>query len=113
MLDDLQHGIWSELSTTARRRSTRTAGNLQNKYLTQINNKLNPPAAQAAQIAQLQALGIQISPLSEDARSELRGELVTLRGEIKAAEGKAANRETRMHLHGADHRIGEILDPKK
>jgi hypothetical protein len=112
MLTDLQHGIWSELSTSAPKIDTYRR-QLQNTYLTQINNKLNPPATLAAQIAQLQALGVTISPLSEDARSELRNELGTLRTQIKNAEGKAADRETRVHLQGAEHRIGEILDPRK
>jgi hypothetical protein len=38
---------------------------------------------------------------------------VTLREQVRAAEGKAGDRETRLHLLGVDHRIGEILDPKK
>ena len=112
MLDDLQHGVWSELSSGAPKIDPyrRT---LQNNYLTQMNAKLNPPAAQAQQLAQLAALGVRVEPLSEDARSEIRGELATLREQIRGAEGKAADRETRMHLAAAEHRIGEILDPKK
>lgn len=112
MLDDLQRGVWSELWTAAPRIDPYRR-NLQNNYLTQMNAKLNPSPAQLAQIAQLQALGITIAPLNEDARSEIRGEIVALRERVKAAEGKAADRETRMHLAGVEHRIGEILDPKK
>ncbi|MEO9036482.1 MAG: zinc-dependent metalloprotease [Gemmatimonadaceae bacterium] len=112
MLTDLQRGIWSELSTSSPKIDAYRR-QLQDAYITQINAKLNPPAAQAAQLAQLQALGISISPLSEDARSELRSQLVTLRAQIKEAAGKATDRETRVHLQGADHRIGEILDPRK
>ena len=66
-----------------------------------------------AQIQQLAALGITITPLAEDARSEIRGEVVALRERVRAAQGKAADRETRLHLAGVDHRIGEILDPKR
>jgi hypothetical protein len=112
MLDDLQHGIWSELSSGAPQINPYRRL-LQNNYLTQINNKLNPPATQAAQIAQLAALGIRIDPLAEDAKSELRGELVSLRSQVRSAIGKAGDRETRLHLEGADHRIGEILDPRR
>ena len=112
MLDDLQHGIWSELWTAAPRIDPYRR-NLQNSYLTQMNAKLNPSAAQLAQIAQLQALGITITPLAEDARSEIRGELVALRERVRSVEGKAADRETRLHLGGVEHRIGEILDPKR
>ena len=51
--------------------------------------------------------------LSEDARSQVRGQLVTLRGELRAATGKAGDRETKAHLENAEHRISEALDPKK
>jgi hypothetical protein len=112
MLDDLQHGIWSELGNGAPKIDAYRRL-LQNNYLTQVNNKLNPPAALAAQLAQLAALGIRVTPLSEDARSELRGEVTILREQIHAAVPKTGDRETRMHLQAADHRIGEILDPKR
>jgi hypothetical protein len=32
---------------------------------------------------------------------------------VRSVEGKSADRETRLHLAGVEHRIGEILDPKK
>jgi len=51
--------------------------------------------------------------LAEDARSEIRGEIVALREKVRMAQARAADRETRLHLAGVDHRIGEILDPKK
>jgi hypothetical protein len=112
MLDAVRHGVWSELASgspkvDAYRRL------LQDNYLTLINNKLNPPPTAAQQLAVLAAFGIRIEPLSEDAKSELRGELITLRDDVRRATPKAGDRETRMHLQSADHRIGEILDPKK
>jgi hypothetical protein len=112
MLDDLQHGIWSEIYTSAPKIDPYRR-QLQNSYLTQMNTKLNPSAAQLAQLAQLAALGVNVSPLAEDARSEIRGELVSLRDRVRAAEPKAADRETRLHLSGVEHRIGESLDPKR
>jgi hypothetical protein len=51
--------------------------------------------------------------LLEDARSQLRGELVSLRGDIRRAVARASDRETRLHLEAADHEIGNIPDPKK
>jgi Met-zincin/Domain of unknown function (DUF5117)/Domain of unknown function (DUF5118) len=112
MLDDLQKGIWSEVYTGAPKIDPYRR-QLQNSYLTQMNNKLNPSAAQLAQIAQLAALGVNIAPLAEDARSQIRGELVSLRERVRAVQSKAGDRETRLHLAGVDHRIGEILDPKR
>ena len=112
MLDDLQNGLWSELRSASPRIDPYRR-QLQNSYLVQVNAKLNPPATQLQQIQQLAALGIRIQPLNEDAKSELRGELVALRQQVRNAVGKAGDRETRLHLQGVDHHIGEILDPKR
>lgn len=110
MLDDLRHGVWSELaesrvSIDPYRRA------LQNNYLSQIDRKLNPPAT-SANAAPRGGFGPPPPPLSEDARSDLRGQLVALASEIRQASGRSANRETQLHLSGAQHRIGEILNPK-
>ncbi len=112
MLDELQQGVWSELWTD-RPRMDAYRRQLQNGYLTQMNNKLNPSAAQLAQLQQLLALGIRVDPLSEDARSELRGELVLLRQRVRAKTQSAGDRESQLHLIGVEHRMGEILDPKR
>jgi hypothetical protein len=111
MLDDLRRGVWTELgqsrvSIDPYRRT------LQNRYLEQIDAKLNPPPASDNQRPQFPGF-TPPAPLLEDARSQLRGELVSLRAEIRAAVPRAADRETRLHLQAADHQIGEILDPKK
>ena len=108
MLDDARHGIWSELSDSKvsidpYRRA------LQDTYLTLIDRKLNPPTTLAAPAG----FGQREAPLSEDAKSSLRGQLIALSAEIKRASGKTADRETQIHLDAADHRIGEILNPKK
>ena len=67
--------------------------------------------AQAGQRAQF---GIpRAAPLSDDAKSELRGTLVVLRNDIRAAAGRGTDRATQLHLQGAIRRIDEILDPKK
>ena len=107
MLDDVRKGIWSELTggppvIDAYRRE------LQMDYLTLIDRKLNPPPPTPAQAA---SRAPRAAPLSEDARSQLRGELVTLRAEIRRALPRTTDRATQLHLQGADHRIGRILDP--
>ncbi len=112
LLDAVRTGVWSELSSgspkiDAYRRL------LQDNYLTLINGKLNSAPTPPQQLAALAAFGIRFDPLSEDAKSELRSELITLRDEVRRAAPNAGDRETRMHLQSADHRIGEILDPKK
>lgn len=111
MLDDMRRGVWTELSQSSvsidpYRRT------LQNQYLAQLNTKLNPPPAPATQGPQFPGF-TPPAPLLEDARSELRGELVSLRGDIRRGAPRASDRETRVHLEAADHEIGDILDPKK
>jgi len=85
---------------------------LQNQFLSQINLKLNPPPAGTAPVVNFPGF-TPPPPLLEDARNELRGELVSLRSEVRRAIPRAADRETRLHLEGAEYRIGEILEPKK
>ncbi len=111
MLDDLRRGLWSELSTSrpvidAFRRD------LQMDYLNAIDEKINPPVRPSGQTS-VSTFGPPPAPLSDDARSQLRGELVTLRGEVQRAIPRAEDRSTQLHLQGALHRIGAILDPKR
>jgi len=100
MLDDLRRGLWAEVfeprvTIDAYRRV------LQDQFLRGVDLTLNPAPSNSAQ------------SLSLDARSELRGQVVTLREEVRRAIPRASDRETKLHLEGADHRIGQILDPKK
>lgn len=114
MLDDLRKGVWSELSEGAPKIDAYRR-QLQNNYLTSIDGKLNPPAAVTPAPGGGGAFGFgpPAAPLSEDAKSELRGELVTLQAEVRRAISRAGDRETQLHLAGADHRISEILEPRK
>ncbi|HEU0016504.1 MAG TPA: zinc-dependent metalloprotease [Longimicrobium sp.] len=110
MLDDLRRGVWSEIyggspAADAYRRE------LQSDYLSIINRKLNPPPAEPFPAVLIQ-LGIRPPlPLSDDAKSHLRGELSTLRADLVRAIPRTTDRPTRLHLQGAVHRIDEILDP--
>ena len=111
MLADLKRGIWTELdqsrvSIDPYRRT------LQNQFLSQVNLKLNPPAVPATPIVNFPGF-TPPAPLLDDARSQLRGELVSARGDIRRAIPRSTDRETRLHLEAADHEIGDILDPKK
>jgi hypothetical protein len=112
MLDDVRRGLWSEIhagrpAIDAYRRE------LQMDYLSLVDRKLNPPANREGPTPeQLRRFGVRVLPLSSDAKSQLRGELVTLRAEIRRAAPRASNRETQRHLQGAIARIDQILDPR-
>jgi uncharacterized protein DUF4953 len=113
MLDDVRGGVWEELAS-ARPSIDVFRRELQNDYLTLVNRKLNPPAAPATPPGGGGGFGqAPQQPLSEDAKSHLRGQLVSLRAEIQRALPRATDRATELHLQGSLHRIGEILDPKR
>ena len=110
LLDDLRRGIWSEIyagqSIDAFRRE------LQSDFLTQVERKLNPPPTNPVLAQQLAQFGIRLTPLSDDAKSQLRGTLVALRSDLRGAGGRG-DRATQLHVQGAIKRIDDILDPKK
>ncbi|MCR4341402.1 MAG: zinc-dependent metalloprotease [Gemmatimonadaceae bacterium] len=111
MLDDLRRGLWSEL-LTARPAIDAFRRDLQMDYLNIIDEKINPPERPASPTPTF-TFGTPPAPLSDDAKSQLRGELVTLRGEVQRAIPRAGDRSTQLHLQGALYRIGAVLDPKK
>ena len=110
LLDDLRRGVWSEIyagqSIDAFRRE------LQSDYLTQIERKLKLAPENPLLAAQLRQFGIVRLPLSDDAKSQLRGTLVALRSDLRA-HTNGGDRATQLHVAGAIKRIDDILDPKK
>ncbi|MHB1073962.1 MAG: zinc-dependent metalloprotease, partial [Gemmatimonadaceae bacterium] len=109
MLDDVRRGIWSEIYTGRTGIDAYRRG-LQNLYLSTIDRKLNPPATPAAAPPQVR-FGPPRPPLSDDAKSQLRGTLVVLKADLEKAAPRAAAAATRLHIQGAIQRIDEILDP--
>lgn len=110
LLDDLRRGIFSEIysgqSIDAFRRE------LQSDYLTQIERKFAPPAPAAGGGGGGGFGGAPAIPLSDDAKSQLRGSLVTLKSDLQKATGKG-DRGTQLHVLGAIKRLDDILNPKK
>ncbi len=109
MLDDVRRGIWAEVNAGSPNADAYRRA-LQGSFLTAVNSKLNPPPASPT-ATQFQ-FGPPRAPLSEDAKSHLRGTLSALRTEIQRAIPRTTDRPTRLHFEGAVHRIGQILDPK-
>jgi hypothetical protein len=87
---------------------------LQNDHIALINTKMNPPPAPAAGGGGGGGGfgGTPPAPLSEDAKSHLRGQLTALQDEIQRAIPKAGDKPTELHLRAALHRIETILDSK-
>jgi hypothetical protein len=113
MLDDVRKGVWSELAGSSVKIDPYRR-ELQMNYITAMDRKVNPPPAAAAPAPPAGGFaGAAQAPLSEDGRSQVRGQMVTLKAEIHAAIAKAGDRETRLHLENAEHRIEEALNPKK
>ncbi len=110
MLDDLRRGVWSEVYTG--RPADAFRRELQSDFLTTIANKLNPPAESPLITAQRQQFGVPRVLSSDDAKSQLRGTLVTLRNDLRANAGRSGDRATQLHVQGAIRRIDEILDPR-
>jgi len=109
MLDDVRRGVWSEIYAAQPIDAFRRE--LQMDYLTTIERKLNPPEESAEVQAQRRQFGIPRVLSSDDAKSELRGTLVTLRNDLRSAQGRTSDRATSLHIAGAIKRIDEILDP--
>jgi hypothetical protein len=112
MLDDVRKGLWEEIYGAAPvinvfRRE------LQNDHIEMMKTKMTPPAAPAAGGGGGGGFGgAPAAPLTEDAKSHLRGQLEALRAEIERAIPNAKDKPTEMHLKAALHRIIVILDPK-
>jgi len=91
---DVRRGIWSELSTVTVKIDAYRR-NLQRSYLDVFNEKLNGR-----------------TPVTNDTRAFVRGELASLRSTIAGALAKTADRATQLHLQDAQDQIAKILDPK-
>ncbi len=111
MLDDVRRGVWSEVYSG--RAADAFRRELQNDYLTVIANKLNPQPESPQVTAQRRQFGVPRVLASDDAKSQLRGTLVQLRTDLRAAASRSGDRATQLHFQGAIKRIDDILDPKK
>ncbi len=110
-LGDVRHTIWSELAGGAVVIGAVRRG-LQDAYIDQIDALLHPkpfpvPASQLPP-----RLLYLLDPMSNDAGSLLRQELILLDGEIRAAQGRTTDPETKAHLAAARYRISHVLYPE-
>jgi hypothetical protein len=89
---------------------------LQRAYLTDVGNKINPPATPAAGAGGGGGGGrggAAAPPANTgEIKAMLRGELKQLDGEIAAAAKRVTDVATKRHLEDARHQISDILKPK-
>ena len=115
MLNDLRHGVWTELYGSGPVRIDAYRRGLQRAYLTTIADKINPPATPAAGTGRGGGGGrggAAAPPVNTgEIKAMLRGELKQLDGELATAQKRASDVETRRHLDDARQQIGHILKP--
>jgi hypothetical protein len=108
-LTEVRRSIWSELASShvtidPFRRS------LQRAFLAQADAKLN---SSAASVIVISGGGPRRgSGPNSDVRALMRGELVDLDGELRAALDRASDRTTRLHILDSRAEIKRILNPK-
>lgn len=95
LLADVRKGVWTEIGGAGAVKIDAVRRNLQRSYLDLMNDKLNGR-----------------TPVGDDQRPFIRGELRALSAEIIKAMARATDRGSRMHLEDARDQIAKILDPK-
>ena len=112
MVEQLQKGIWSELTTGSKIDIYRR--NLQKAYIDRMGFLLeNQPIATAANAQQRGPVGTPVNLSQSDIRSIARAHLVKLSQQLKIAALKHQADLTRFHIDDSIFRIGEILNPGK
>jgi hypothetical protein len=116
MLSDLRHGVWTELYGTAPVKIDVYRRGVQRAYLTDVGNKINPPAAGAAAGGRGGGGGggrggAAPAANTGEIKAMLRGELKTLDAELAAAAKRATDVPTKRHIDDARQQISHILKP--
>lgn len=111
MMADLRKGLWSEISTGKSIDIYRR--NLQRGYLERMEFLMTDQEQTPATAARSnRGAGTPVNVSQSDIRPMVRGELNTLRNQIKASLAKTSDSMTKYHLQDALVRIDTILDPK-
>jgi hypothetical protein len=115
MLSDLRHGVFTEIYGSGPVKIDVYRRGLQRAYLTDVGNKLNPPANAAAAGGRGGGGGrggAAAPPANTgEIKSMLRGELKQLDAELAAAQKRATDVATKRHLDDARQQISHIIKP--
>ena len=117
MLNDLRHGVFTEVYGGGPVKIDAFRRGLQRVYLTDVGNKINPPAAGAAAAGGRGGGGGGgrggAAPANNtgEIKAMLRGELKQLDAELAGAQKRATDLATKRHLDDARQQISHILKP--
>ena len=116
MLNDLRHGVWTEIYGTAPVKIDVFRRGVQRAYLTDVGNKINPPAAGAAAGGRGGGGGggrggAAPAANTGEIKAMLRGELKALDAELAQAAKRASDVPTKRHIDDARQQISHILKP--
>jgi len=116
MLSDLRHGVFTEVYGSGPVKVDAFRRGLQRAYLTDVGNKINPPAAGAAAAGGRGGGGGGrggAAPANNtgEIKAMLRGELKQLDAELAGAQKRATDLATKRHLDDARQQISHILKP--
>ncbi|GHA57924.1 glutaminyl-tRNA synthetase [Pontibacter akesuensis] len=110
MMADLRTGIWAEVGTGKTIDMYRR--NLQRGYLERMEYLMKEEPKPVTGRARAFSGSTAINVSQSDIRPMVRGELNTLRNQIKGSLAKTSDAMTKYHLQDALVRIDTILDPK-
>ncbi|MBL7730790.1 MAG: zinc-dependent metalloprotease [Chitinophagaceae bacterium] len=108
LLGDLKKGIWTELPSG--KVSDMYRRNLQKAFVGSLTGLLTPQGT----IQAAPGISFTVGGLNErsDAKSIIRGYLVSLRAELNAAATRATDTVSKFHFQDLADRIAKALDPK-
>ncbi|MDD2791954.1 MAG: zinc-dependent metalloprotease [Sediminibacterium sp.] len=110
MLNDVQGGIFSELSSKKSIDTYRRL--LQKSYVDQLVNILNPPAAPATVTISFFGASAPTDLKKTDVPAIVRAQLTGLRTQINAAAATFGDKLSKVHLQDLSEKIRMALDPK-
>jgi hypothetical protein len=111
MLNDLRHGVFTEIYGTGPVKIDVYRRGLQRAYLTAVASKLNPAAGGAGRGGAGGGGAAAPAANTGEIKAMLRGELEQLDTELARAQKRSTDLETTRHLDDARQQISHILKP--
>ncbi len=110
MMSELRRGVWSEIYNGRAIDTYRR--NLQKGHIDRLEYLMSADSQRKLPEYGGYQKSTAVTTSQSDIRSVVRGELVTLRAQLRNGLSAAANTMSRYHIQDAIARINQILDPK-